>query len=129
MVEAVSWTGLRAAQMETDMKVRYAITLAAIGLSACTTPMNDIAAREVQDDVVVARPLAAVRDCLVSTLADLRTPVETGDDRSKVVAFSSAQAGMIFHYSLTSVDGGTRVQARRKNSIADGFNKARACYQ
>lgn len=111
------------------MTVRYAIPLAAIGLSACTTPMNDIAAREVQDDIVVDRPLAAVRDCLVSTLADLRTPVETGDDQSKVVAFSSPQAGMIFHFTLTRVDGGTRVQARRKNNIANGFNKARACYQ
>lgn len=107
-----------------------AIALALLApLTACATTMNDIADREVQDDVVTAQSMSTVRDCLVSTLADLRTPVETGDDTRKVIAFSNQQAGMIFHYTLTRVEGGTRVEARRKNSIADGFNRAGACYR
>ncbi len=98
-------------------------------LSGCVTGLDDIRQREIQDDVVTAKPSQDVRDCLVSTLAILRTPLETGTDQRKALVFSSPEAGAIFHYVLTAVDEGTRVEARRKNNIADGFNDARRCYQ
>lgn len=51
-----------------------------------------------------------------------------GNDERAEVMFSVGPAGVVFHYTLTSMGPGTRVQARRKNNIADGFNSGRACY-
>lgn len=102
--------------------------LAALALSGCITTMDSMTTKPPQDEVTTPRSMREVRDCLVSTLGVMRTPLETGDDQRKVLAFSTAEAGVIFHYTLTPVGSGTRVIARRKNAIADGFTAARACY-
>lgn len=101
----------------------------AASLAGCVTTLNDIRGREVQDDVVTSRTLAHVRDCLLQTLGTVgRTPLAVGDDNRTEVTFSVGPAGVVFHYTLSSVDEGTRVEARRKNNIADGFGAGRSCY-
>jgi hypothetical protein len=108
--------------------MRYLILIVAFALSGCVTTLSDIREREVQDDVVTARALPEVRDCLLQTVSYGRTPIVTGNgDRTEIV-FQTGAAGAIFHYVLTATDSGTRVEARRKNNIADGFNAGRACY-
>lgn len=105
------------------------LALAAASVAGCVTTLDDIREREVQDDLVTERALPVVRDCLLATLGAVgRTPLTVGDDRRSEVMFSVGPAGVVFHYTLTAVDGGTRVEARRKNNIADGFNSGRACY-
>ena len=100
----------------------------ALALTACVTSISDIRDREVQDDLVTDLALPAVRECLITELSAGRQPFVNGDDTRTEITFSTEQAGFIFHYTLTAVDGGTRVQARRKNNIADGFNTGRKCY-
>jgi hypothetical protein len=109
------------------MRLLALLAVAAV-ISACQTNMEDIRNREIQDDVVVSRSVQQIRDCLVSKLSSWRTPVETGNDHRKEIAFASEAAGMIFHYTLTATANGTKVEARRKNNIAPGFNSARECY-
>ena len=105
------------------------LVIACAALSGCVTSLNDIKGREVQDDIVTKQALPAVRDCLLATLGTTgRTPLATGNDQQANVMFSTGETGVIFHYTLTAADGGTRVEARRKNNIADGFNSGRACY-
>lgn len=108
--------------------MRRLIPIAALALAGCVTTLSDIREREVQDDIVTARELAEVRDCLLQTVSYGRTPIVTGNaDRTEIVIQTGA-AGAIFHYVLTATDTGTRVEARRKNNIADGFNAGRTCY-
>ncbi len=104
------------------------VLLAALALPACVTSMSDIRDREVQDDLVTKRALSAVRECLITELSAGRQPFVNGDDARTEITFSTAEAGFIFHYTLTAVNGGTRVQARRKNNMANGFNTGRGCY-
>lgn len=107
---------------------RAIVAATALLLTACVTSLDDIRNREVQDDLVSARSLPSVRDCLLATLGTLRTPVVLGNDQGAELLFSDGAAGVIFHYRLTAAGEGTRVEARRKNNIADGFNAARDCY-
>lgn len=109
--------------------MRKIIPLAALSLAGCVTALDDIRQREVQDDTVTARPLTQVRDCLLETLGVGRNPIVLGDNERAEVTFQTAEAGAIFYYVLTAEDAGTRVVARRKNNIANGFNEARECYQ
>lgn len=104
------------------------VLLTLLALPGCVTSMSDIRDREVQDDIVTERALPAVRECLITELSTGKTPFVNGDDIRTEITFSTEQAGFIFHYTLTAVDGGTRVQARRKNNIANGFNLGRQCY-
>lgn len=108
--------------------MRTLIALTPLALAACVTPLDDIRQREVQDDITTARALPAVRDCLLETLGVGRNPIVTGDNSRAEVVFQTADAGAIFHYELTATTTGTRVIARRKNNIANGFDDARACY-
>lgn len=104
------------------------LPLAALALSGCITTLDSMTAKPPQDDLVTARSLREVRDCIVTKLGVMRTPLETGTDQRKELAFSTAEAGVIFHYVLTPEGTGTRVVARRKNAIADGWDAARRCY-
>lgn len=109
--------------------MRLFVVGAALVLSGCVTTLSDIRGREVQDDIVTARDIPTVRDCLLQTFGTVgRTPLAVGDSQRSEVTFSVGPAGVVFHYTLTAVEGGTRVEARRKNNIADGFNQGRACY-
>lgn len=109
--------------------MRSAILLGAALVSGCVTTLDDIRDREVQDDIVAVKPLPEVRDCLLATLGAVgRTPLVLGDEGKAEVMFSVGPAGVVFHYTLTAVNEGTHVEARRKNNIADGFNSGRACY-
>lgn len=99
-------------------------------LTGCVTTLDNIRDREVQDDIVTSRPLPQVRDCLLAKLGAVgRTPMTLGDERQAEVMFSVGPAGVVFHYTLTAVANGTRVEARRKNNIADGFKSGQLCYQ
>ena len=109
--------------------MRSFVIAAVIPLTACMTSMTDLRTREVQDDVVTARTLEAVQQCLLTELASMgRQPFVNEVNGSTEVAFSTTDAGVIFHYTLTDAANGTRVQARRKNTIANGFDDARECY-
>src|SRR5690606_3391097 len=122
-------TGGRNSGGKTVMNKRRAsaclVVGAAVLVSGCVTSLNDIRNREVQDDLVTAKSIPEIHDCLLATLGILRTPVTLGDDKRSEVMFSMPAAGVVFHYTLTAVENGTRVQARRKNNIADGFDNAR----
>lgn len=109
------------------MRIVFSL-ITVLSLSACATTMTDIRDREVQDDVVTSRSLPDVRECLITKLSAGRQPFVNGDDTRTEITFSTEAAGFIFHYTLTAADGGTRVQARRKNNIANGFARGRECY-
>jgi hypothetical protein len=113
------------------MMIRAAALLAAASLAGCsTTSISEIRDREVQDTAVVpGQSIQQVRDCLVEALGLLRDPIETGPAERRELTFSTPAAGAIFFYVLEPVNGGVKVEARRKNAIANGFNKGRRCYQ
>lgn len=110
--------------------IRYIAALALTALAGCsTTSIEEIRTREVQDRVTVpGKSVQQVRDCLVEAFSRLRKPIETGTPERQELTFSTEEAGAVFFYVLTPTDGGVQVEARRKNAIADGFNKGRRCY-
>lgn len=113
------------------MKVLASAVVAALTLSGCsTTSISEIRTREVQDNVFVAGKSAQqVRDCLIEALGRERTPLDTGTPERRELTFSTPQAGATFFYVLTPRDNGVQVEARRKNTIADGFDEGRTCYK
>ncbi|MEC9065719.1 MAG: hypothetical protein VX569_00390 [Pseudomonadota bacterium] len=111
--------------------MKRAPLLLAAALAGCTTTsISEIREREVQDTAIVPNTsVQQVRDCLVEALGMLRDPIETGTPERRELTFSTPEAGAIFFYVLQPVEGGVKVEARRKNAIANGFKKGRACYQ
>ncbi|MCD2324993.1 hypothetical protein LQ953_13295 [Sphingomonas sp. IC-56] len=111
--------------------IRIPALLAVVFLAGCsTTSISEIRTREVQDTAVVqGQTIQQVRDCLVEALGLLRDPIETGPPERRELTFSTPEAGAIFFYVLQPAEGGVKVEARRKNAIANGFNKGRRCYQ
>ncbi len=108
--------------------MRRILPFATLALAGCVTTVDDIRGREVRDDVTTARSVSEVRDCLLQTVSLGRTPIVTGDSGRTEILFQTPEAGAVFHYELTARADGSRVVARRKNNIAEGFNAGRRCY-
>ena len=110
--------------------IRITAAAALFALAGCaTTSIGEIRSREIQDRATVpGQSVQQVRDCLVEALSGLRTPIETGTPDRRELTFKTNEAGAIFFYTLTAVNGGVLVEARRKNALAEGFKNGRRCY-
>lgn len=107
-----------------------ALILAPIALLAgCVTTIDEAENSRVVESVTTARPLAQVRDCLARRMVTpQRNPMVTGDSTQTVITVNDSYFGVAFSYTLTAVDGGTRVDVRRASKVLGGMDKGRSCY-
>jgi hypothetical protein len=109
--------------------MRLTLPLLALVLTGCVRTMQDASAFPVTDDMVSTKAVRDIRDCLVPIVSGSQaSPIETGTDEQKTLAFTSGTAGVFLSYSLAATTQGTRVIARRRGVAGDNFEKARACY-
>lgn len=107
---------------------KAALIFPALALTGCMTSISGIREKSAQETVVSSRSVDEIERCIILSQPGGRTPYAVTVDGVRELTISQQDAGAVMLFQMKAVDGGTEVTFRRKGSLVNYDDAARACY-